>query len=202
MTALDVGNVVDSTLGDTETTVTGLAVTIDEIIVEGNVLFTNGFINGVTDNSYLPGIVIKEESGERPDMCFSTIPIGACNVALGFEFILLSAVGSGEEKLLTGPNFSVTHVMLLLMLMLLVDSDNEAGIFDSKFLLLSSGVEENTDGILGAIVLCSVSEVMVFSKSLFLSRKCFELVTKTLLLKLKHSLVLQLSLVCFKESTV
>ena len=42
MTALGVGNGVDSTLGDTETTVTGLAVAIDEIIVEGNVLFTNG----------------------------------------------------------------------------------------------------------------------------------------------------------------
>ena len=42
MPALDDGNVVGSTLGKTETTVTGLAVIIGEIMVEGNVLGING----------------------------------------------------------------------------------------------------------------------------------------------------------------
>lgn len=132
MTALDVGNVVGSTLGDTETTVTGLAVAIDEIIVEGNVLFTNGFINGVTDNSHLPGIVIEEESVEKPDMCFPTIAGRACKITPGFEIIVLF-VGNVDGGLLVASSFSLTQVTLLLMLMLLLDSDNEDGIFVSKF---------------------------------------------------------------------
>ena len=90
---------------------------------------------------------------------------------------MFSVVGNTEVELSMESNFSLTHVMLLLLItrLLSLHKDNEAGIFASKLLLSLSDVEEKTVGIL-----FTASVLMILSKSLFLSRQLFDLLVKAL----------------------